>query len=164
MLRDRFRRQGIEARVHSAGLLLDGEPAADFGVQVMGDRGLDISSHRSRRATAQLLADADLVLAMARLHVREAALLNPGVWPRAFTLKELVRRAEASPRHRAEPFDLWLSRVHAGRAREELLGESELDDVADPIGAPRQVYERTADELTELVDRLVLLAWGREAA
>ena len=59
---------------------------------VLAGRGLDISSHRSRTMSRQLLAEADLVVGMAREHVREAVLAVPDLWARAFTLKELVRR------------------------------------------------------------------------
>src|SRR5204863_7115165 len=108
---------------HSAGLLDDGRPASGPGISVMADRGLDLTGHRSRRMTAEWLIDADLVLGMARGHVREAAALVPDCWPRAFTLKELVRRAgEVGPRLATEPLPGWLAKVHAGRSRAELLG------------------------------------------
>ena len=58
----------------------------------------------------------------------------------------------------------WLNRLHGGRTRTELLGESPADDVADPIGSPRESYERTAIEIDELLDRVVELAFRRQAA
>src|SRR5689334_22069461 len=80
---------GIAAVVTSAGLLFDGKPATDHGLAVMADRGLDTSGHRSRKLRPDLLAGADLVIGMARSHVREAvALAGPDLLRRAFTLKE----------------------------------------------------------------------------
>lgn len=130
----------------------------------MASRGLDLSEHRSREITGALLADADLVIAMARRHVREAVLVCPGAWPRTFTLKEVVRRGEAAtPRRGDQPLAAWLDLVHAGRRTSDLLGDDHADDVEDPIGAPDHVYETTAAELDDLVDRLVDLAFAPAA-
>jgi protein-tyrosine phosphatase len=164
LLRARLARHGIEAHVHSAGLLTDGQSASPLSVQVMTSRGLDLSTHRSRRMTRALLLDADLILGMAREHVREAAVFVPEVWPRAFTIKELVRRGEAVGPRQGEDLDAWLASVHEGRATRDLTGWSDDDDVADPIGEPHAVFERTAAELQDLTDRLVYLMWGSAPA
>ena len=162
-LRRRLEDLGVEARVHSAGILSDGRTVPAEGLEAVRARGLDASTHRSRRMTEEMVNRADLVLCMAREHVREAALRAPDAWPRCFTLKELVRRGEATgPRAPDQPFDEWLAKLHAGRTRSEALGSSTEDDVADPIGGSRSVYDRTAAELSDLIDRLVELGWGTE--
>ena len=146
--------------VGSAGLRLVGEPASANGVDVLAERGIDLSAHRSRILDRQLLEGSDLALAMSREHLREAVLAQPDIWPRAFTLKELVRRGETiGPRAPGESIDAWLARAHAGRNRADLLGSSSADDVEDPIGLSRSAYEKTANELSDLVDRLVDLLW-----
>ena len=160
-LAHRLEEIGVGAKVHSAGLLSAGLPASHDGVLVLADMGFDTSAHRSRRLAAPLLADADLVLGMAREHVQEAVALDPECWPRCFTIKELVRRAEdAGPRSPDQPFDEWLAKLHAGRGRPELMGGSSDDDVADPIGGSAEIYRRTATERHDLVLRLVELGWG----
>lgn len=162
-LRRRLEQTGVEARVHSAGLLHDGWPAPPEAVSAVSAMGYDTSRHRSTKMTRDLVAGADLVLCMAREHLREAVLACPDAWPRAFTIKELVRRAEqAGPRPAGQPFDEWLAKVHAGRDRSELVGSSDDDDVADPIGLGEDAYRRTAAELDGLVERLVALGWGEE--
>jgi protein-tyrosine phosphatase len=149
---------GVEAVVSSVGLLFDGRPATDYGQAVMADRGIDTSAHRSRKLRPEMLASADLLIGMAREHVREAVVLEPDVWGRAFTLKEVVRLGEErGGRAPGEPFEQWLARLHEGRRRSDLLGESEADDVADPIGGPRRSYQRTAEELDDLTARLARL-------
>jgi protein-tyrosine-phosphatase len=149
---------GVKATVRSAGLLFDGKPVTEHGLAVMADRGLDTSDHRSRRLRPDLLAEADLVVGMARSHVREAVALVPDALGRAFTLKEIVRRGE-EPGGKApdEPLEAWLARLAAGRRLSDLLGDSDADDVADPIGGPRRSYERTAAELDDLTMRLARL-------
>ena len=165
LLRQHLARRGIaDVRVRSAGFLAEGRPASEFGVEVLRGRGIDLTEHVSAVATYDVIAGADLVLAMARDHAREASLLAPGTRGRVFPLKQLVRRGEAlGPRQPDEPVDDWLARVDEGRAARDLVGAREDDDVGDPIGLPRLAYERTADELDGLLSRLVDLVWGAEA-
>lgn len=48
---------------------MEGVPAADDGQQVMLERGLDTSAHRSRVITDEIVRKADLILAMESGHV-----------------------------------------------------------------------------------------------
>ncbi len=161
LLRHRLGDLGVKARVASAGMLRSGQPASDHGVDILRERGLDMTTHRSRAMSRELLGGADLVLAMAREHVREAVVLDTALWPRTFTLKELVRRGEAAGARQAdESLRDWLARVGQGRRIAELTGSSPADDVADPYGGPRSAYERLADELDDLLDRLVVVAFA----
>ena len=164
-LRRRLADLGVEARVHSAGRLFDGVPASADGVAVMRELGHDTSAHRSRRLTPDMARHADLILGMAREHVRDVAVIGQDVWPRAFTLKELVRRAtQVGARSAGQPLDEWLAKVHAGRTTADIMGWSDADDVADPIGESPAFYRRTAAEIEDLTDKLVELAWGRATA
>ena len=162
LLRHRVAGVGEDVHVHSAGLITEGEAATPHGIAVMADRGLDLSGHISRKLTAELIADADLVIGMGRRHVAEVSVLVPEAWPRAFTLKELVRRGEeVGPRKPGQPLEEWLADVHWGRSRRDLIGRSSADDIADPVSKPKAVYEKTAVELEGLLDRLVHLLWSR---
>jgi len=155
-------RLGATARVSSAGIMNEGLPATVEAVEVAAALGLDTSSHRSRLLTADAIEQADLVVGLAREHVREALVLAPQAWPKTFTLKELVRRGDATgARTPGQPMSEWLEKVHAGRTRMELLGRSTDDDVADPIGRGRSVYQRMGAELNDLVTHLVELAWAQ---
>ena len=78
---------------------------------------------------------------------------------RTFTLKDFVRRGEASPR-RNEPLGEWLAALDADRSAKGLLGSALEDDVADPIGLPLRVYRQTVAELDDLAQRLVRVVWG----
>ncbi len=65
------RRRG-DCRVDSAGTwAAEGTPATPFARQVMRERGLDLSGHRSKRISGELLRESDLVLVMEDGH-REA--------------------------------------------------------------------------------------------
>jgi len=160
LLTDRLAALGSAATVRSGGMLGDGEPPRPEAIIVMAGYGLDIAAHRSRRVTAQDLETADLTLAMARENLRHAVVTAPAVWPRAFTLRELVRRGGAAgQRGPGESLGAWLARVHHGRERAALLGDSPTDDVADPTGGPPDGYAETAAILSGLLDQLVGLCW-----
>jgi protein-tyrosine-phosphatase len=165
LLRQRLGDLGVDARVASAGVLRSGQPASDHGIDLLRGRGLDMGPHRSRQLNRDVLSSADLIVGMAREHVREAAVMAPALWPRTFTLKELVRRGEAvGPRGAGEPLSDWLTRVGEGRKIADLSGSSPADDIADPIGGPRAAYERLAAELDDLLDRLVAVAFAAALA
>jgi len=55
---------------------LDGQPASAGAAEASARAGLDLTAHRSRRATADLLRGADLVLVMEREHARAAQALG----------------------------------------------------------------------------------------
>ena len=151
---------GVAARVRSAGMLRGGDPPLPEVISVMARYGIDITGHRSRVACAADLAGAWLVLAMARDNLRYAVVTEPGAWARAFTLRELIRRGErVGPRPPGEPFSRWLSRVHAGRKRTALLGDSADDDVPDPAGGPLRAYADVAGLLDRSLARLAELGW-----
>lgn len=161
LLADRLAALGRAATVRSGGMLGDGEPPRPEAITAMAGYGLDIASHRSRRVTADDLERADLTLALARENLRYAVVAAPAIWPRAFTISELVRRGEAIGRRPpGESLAGWLARAHTGRERAALLGDSSDDDVADPTGGPQRGYTETAAILSDLVDRLVRLCWG----
>jgi protein-tyrosine phosphatase len=161
LLTQRLAALGVTVPVRSAGLISSGDPPHPEVISVMTEYGIEIASHRSRIVCGADLAPASLVLTMTRDHLRHVAITDPGAWPRAFTLKELIRRGEQiGPRPSDEPFQQWLSRAHAGRERMSLLGDSTYDDVADPAGGPLRAYADTAGLLHSLVTRLAALGWA----
>lgn len=152
--------RGAPAVVSSAGMLAEGQPPPAEVLAVMAARGCDVIGHRSRLVAPEGLARADLVLGMAREHVRHATVLLPDIWPRAFTLRELVSRGHAAgARVPGEQVGEWLVRVARGRSRRDLLGSGTAHDVADPVGGPLRGYEVTADLLDRLTSDLAALCW-----
>jgi protein-tyrosine phosphatase len=64
LLSRRFAARG-HGHVESAGLAaLSGHPADPLAVQLLAERGIDLSAHRARQLTPELLASFDLVLVM----------------------------------------------------------------------------------------------------
>ena len=162
LLRRRLADRGVDVTVSSAGVHEGGARATDHGIAVMAERGLDLAGHVSRQVTLEMVTRADLVIGMAREHVREASVLHRGALTKTFTLKELVRLAEVvGPRAEGEELSAWLGRVGATRHREDLIGIGHDDelDVEDPVGRGRADYEATAELLDELLAHVVELAF-----
>jgi protein-tyrosine phosphatase len=155
--------RGVLARVTSVGTLDLDSPADPLAVQVIAERGIDISPHRSHVMTEQSLAGADLVIGMAREHVRAATLVDPSVYARAFTLRELVRRAQSNGGPvKGEPVWSWGVHLTADRQFTDLLGASPVDDIEDPIGQNIEFFRYVASEIADLSAALaVTMAAGR---
>ncbi len=74
----RLRALGRPGRVESAGIVaLVGRPADPLAVELMRERGLDISGHRARQVSPEMLADFELVLAMEDGHRRAVEQMHP---------------------------------------------------------------------------------------
>lgn len=62
-------RGGEKITVESAGLgALVGHPASDFAVELMHERGVDITSHRARQLHPDMVRATDLILVMEHGH------------------------------------------------------------------------------------------------
>ncbi len=127
---------------------------------VMASHGIDLSGHRSRALTEAALLESDVVVGMARRHVQESVILDPSCFTRAFTLKELVRRADSVGRRSTEEdFVGWVAAVHGDRTRVALARRDTADDIVDPYGGPLTAYRDCALELDELTGALAILLW-----
>ena len=80
-------RSGNALEIGSAGTGAPaGEPAAEFAVAALRERGIDLSTHRAREVTPELLQQSDLVLAADSGHVRELLRLAPSMRGRVYRL------------------------------------------------------------------------------
>jgi protein-tyrosine-phosphatase len=67
-----------QVRISSAGSsTVDGLPASALAVEVAREHGLDLGSHRSRRLTAEMVRDADLIVTMTEAQRRSVVDLVP---------------------------------------------------------------------------------------
>lgn len=156
----------MQLRVASASVMdRPDHPASPEVVLTLADRGIDLSTHRSRTLDHGLVATADLVLTMERQHLRAAAVLAPGALARTFTLREFVRRGlSAGPRSPGQPIGAWLVALDDERAPAALLVDDPADEIVDPVGGTRADFERCADELDLLTRGVLLLLFGRSPA
>ncbi len=159
MLRQRLALRNVPALVHSAGLILDHEPAHPHAAEILKPLGMDLASHRSRIVEPSIIETADLIIGMEQRHIREVSVIDPEAFDRSFTLPELVQRAEAAGPRQGIDVPTWLALVGEGRRRFDLLKRDAKLEVKDPMGGSKRVFRRTADSLGTLLDRFVALAW-----
>ncbi len=80
--------------VSSAGLFaLSPAPASPQAVSVMQNHGLDISAHRSRQLTDEMIAEADLILTMTEGHKAMLCGLFKDAASKTFTLTQYVGKS-----------------------------------------------------------------------
>jgi len=95
-----------QVTVHSAGTFASPDkPAISFTVEAMAQRGIDISSHRTRQITPELLRMADLILVMDEEHRRSIFYHSPSHLTKTFLLSELSGASTSI----ADPYGLDLN-------------------------------------------------------
>lgn len=144
----------------------EGSAATPEAVEAAEERGVDVSDHRARRLTTDLLAEADLIVTMAAEHRDAAAALVPRSEDRAFTLKELVRLLEflpAQPGPSNQDLELLLAdRVAAAAALRRGGHDANPwdEDIVDPLGLPLDSYRAIAWEIEGWSERMVDALYG----
>jgi protein-tyrosine-phosphatase len=112
--------------VSSAGTAgLDNFPASENAVFAAKAWDIDISGHRSRPLSRDIVESADLVLAMSPGHVDQILKLSPSAAKKTYLLKGFPR--PYSPTQ---------------------------EEVQDPIGRPLDLYNQTFLELDEILRRI----------
>ncbi len=100
LLRHHLARHGLSERVEveTAGTYaLDDQPPSRGAQVVLAQRGIDISHHRARTLTVDLLRAADLVIVMTEDHRRSIFYLAPASLRKVVLLSELVGEHQDIP-------------------------------------------------------------------
>jgi len=158
-LSDALRSTGIA--VESAGTAaLHGRDMEPQVAGLLRQHGGSAEGFSARRLTADMVADADLVLAAAREHRGAAARLHPAALRKAMTLRDL-----ADLLHGVSPQDVvaagapgsWVGQVVAvaSSRRPVVVARQEGVDLIDPIGQPSRVFRRMADEAEDALRVIV---------
>ncbi|NLB88124.1 MAG: low molecular weight protein arginine phosphatase [Syntrophomonadaceae bacterium] len=113
----------LELKTLSAGVFtLDGMPASEEAIQVMKEYGIDISNHRSKQLTEDIIKQANLILTMTDSHRKTIMDKFPDYKSLVFTINEYI----------------------------------DLDgDIVDPFGRGLQAYYETAEQLKEVMAKVV---------
>jgi protein-tyrosine phosphatase len=149
LLAARLADHGVDAMVASAGTLGWAERGATpHAVSVMGEMGLDLSAHRSRKLAPDQL-EVDLVLAMTRDHAGAVVARDKSLAPHVFLPGELVRLLRGSAQEgEAMAKRSMVDRIVAiGASRTGPTIGRPAEEVADPAGEPLDIYRATAARL-----------------
>jgi protein-tyrosine phosphatase len=160
-LRQRLSEVGPDdVTVESFGTMGTSMPVPKILLKEGAQFGLDLSSHVSRRMDTGTIIRADMVIGMAREHIREVILADPPSMAKTFSLRELVRLGrQVGPREHGRSLAEWLGDVGAGRRHVDLIGESPLDDIPDPLGGTPEDFRNLLMELATMTRALHDLVW-----
>lgn len=124
---------GTGTRVESAGLCaLVGRPADPLAVEVLRERGIDISAHTARQLTMQMVVQSDVVLVMERAQRRAIEAMCPAARGRIRLLSHARAREVADPYGRTRAaFEESLAVIEAA--------VDDLEAVLDPRRELRRV-------------------------
>lgn len=160
LLRSELAGQPVEVSSAGTRALVDA-PMTDQNIAIaQRQTGALPQPHRARQLRAELMQDADLVLALSRSHRREAVEMLPGVSRYIFTLREFGRLAQAL----SDEAPVMRSLDDGGaRIREAVsfiaqmrgtvppAAQAEDDDVVDPYRQSDEVYEQSAAQIVPAV-------------
>lgn len=166
LLKGLAQKKGLRIDVRSAGIsTIDGLPVSPNSLHALGRRGIE---HEGSSAALQseALDWADLVLTMTSGHKRELVARFPQALEKTYTLKEFAYLDHSVQAQISELQQLYTelqTKLLLGEPIDEEQKERVLSleesipnfDIADPFGGSQSVYDRCADELEEVIIRLV---------
>ncbi len=146
---------GLPVTFDSAGVEAWRRPVPETGIRHARELGLDLSAHVSTTVHPDFLDEYDLVLGLARNHVRELATLDPAIGFRLFTLKQFAAWARDHPRPSGVDVRAWLRAQSPSASRARILSSDRGDDVEDPVNRPIEDWRAMSADLIPAIDSLV---------
>ena len=158
-------RLGVPVDVMSAGTrALRGAPMDDQMTTVATKFGIVPAGHVARQLCPDLVANADLVLALSREHRREVVLMLPAKSRVAFTLEEFARLADDAlargllqfdgANAAAEAVPRFVDIVMSRRGLAVLPDNPSDDDIPDPYGRGNSGYYNSCALTVSAVTRI----------
>ena len=140
-----------------------GHPAKKASQEQARLRGLDLTDHRSRPVSGDLVDEAQLVLTMAESQRDRCASMAPGAGAYVFTLSEFLRLLErvdlaAAPQEPAWRLAWVVEQAHLSRpTAPPFRGHRDVDD---PIQRPWPAWETMSATLDDLCGQIVPILGG----
>jgi protein-tyrosine phosphatase len=156
---------GSDVEVSSGGTrAMVGDPMQPQSQAILAGYGGEAASFVARLLTRQMVADADLVLALTRGHRSEVAQLHPRATRYTFTLRELARIVPSvSPLPGDTPGQRLQALVPLAASRRGFVRVDDPtdDDIVDPYRRGQAVYDEMAAVLVPAVRVVVGAAHGQ---
>lgn len=106
---------------------LEKRGASRYSIEVAGRRGLDLTTHQARMVTAEMLAEADLVLCMAVSHVEALQIEFPAQRHKIYLLGAMAGRGHTVQ----DPYGGPLSEYEAMASEVEMLLDQGLPRIME---------------------------------
>ncbi len=176
-----LKRKSNETKVQSAGIYASiGSQASQGTKEILGDAGIKLT-HESQQVTTELIEWADLVLTMTHDHKQLLTQMFVSNQNKYYTLKEYnkkrekrafthyiaaIKELEAKQDMFKEPVEgfetelekeLAITEYVKKELREVQVIQKELseEDIQDPFGQSKTVYQSTYDELVTEINKLI---------
>lgn len=110
-------------KVESAGIhAFDGLAASPNAIEAVKEFGVDLSRHKARSLSRELVDSAELILGMTKSHKQYIVEMFPGAQDKVYTLKEFA-------------------------FLDQPVSHIDQMDIADPYGKPLETYKESASEI-----------------
>lgn len=121
-----LKKQGrTDVEVDSAGMIaIEGLSASEPAREVLAGEGIDVSGHRTKRVTKDLIDESDIILVMGKIHEERILEVAPEAKNRLFLLKEFAK-----------------------------INDNSLN-IADPIGGSLDFYQEIFTVIKDAVERI----------
>jgi protein-tyrosine phosphatase len=162
LLRERLRVAGVPAIVQSAGTqALEGRGMTLEAAEQAQRFGAGANHHQAQQLTAELVADADLVLTATREHRAEVVTLYPRASRYTYTLNQFARlltqllplqrrpAKEAASQNLLDKFAALLTEIAASRGEAAPPSHPRDDDIEDPYRQSAEVYDRVGSAIDQ---------------
>lgn len=117
-----------DIQVSSAGMLaIGGFTPTENTIKVMKKEGIDVSGYKAAKLTLETIKEADIILAMEKIHKDKVINFVPEAKEKTYLLREYIGK----------------NTPHSNSG------------IPDPIGKPLEVYERVLDMIKESIKELV---------
>jgi protein-tyrosine-phosphatase len=127
----------------------DGRAADPVTAEVAAERDLDLSEHRSRKLTRELVAAADVIVCAEVEHLLGVLDLDMSAFPKTFLLLELASRAAEAG---GDPFTPeWLAKCHVGRNPSALMRSAGQFAILDPYKQGATKIAKAASQITDAI-------------
>jgi protein-tyrosine phosphatase len=136
----------VNLEVSSAGsAAVDGRPMHPLAQSTLLRRGIVAADWTSHQLTPDLLAAADLILAVDSAELSNVGYTLPACTTRSFTLLQFARLATVMSPLSGSSSDRFAAALHeaTAHARSRVTPPKSVD-IADPIGKGRRAFERCA--------------------
>ncbi|WHH57537.1 low molecular weight protein arginine phosphatase [Petroclostridium sp. X23] len=101
--------------------------ASEKAIQVMRDKGIDLTQHRAQQVTCEMIGQADLILTMTNNHRQALVTMCPEAADKIFTLKEYAYG----------------------------MRPNDVVDISDPFGLSIEHYSICSDQIVQALEKVV---------
>lgn len=163
ILQTTFAEAQLPAQVRSAGLTIGRKPAHPYAIEVMRDRGLDLSGHHSSAVTLELVEEQDLIIGMTDENVSDVVAVWPHLAPRCHTLAGITSASDGPATLARWDVAAWARSLDETQVENGVPRDHD-SDIDDPTTWRKKSFRSSADKITGHCHTLTALLTPKDVA